>query len=193
MVDPTKVNPRRLRSLATRSDSSVRAGRSVPRPGPVDDAGAVDPFPQVRGERSAHVNESSGRPVRWPPHPRSLSRLRTIPGSSNSSASLSSSKREMRPGVEAVEGPPVVLPLVEDGRPGEAGLGPFEMSISNRCRSSCDGTPHSSSWYRRIASEPSAQSHRSLITASQTTPVRSVPWRDGDHRPRPAGTDGASC
>ena len=29
MVDPTKVKPRRLRSLPTRSESSERAGRSA--------------------------------------------------------------------------------------------------------------------------------------------------------------------
>src|ERR1700676_241581 len=37
---------------------------------------------------------------------------------------------------------------------------PSRTSISNRWESSRDGTPHSSSWYWRMRSELSAQSHR---------------------------------
>ena len=57
MVEPTKVNPRRFRSLASRSDSSVRAGRSDIFRGRLTTRIAVDPVPQVRVERALLLAE----------------------------------------------------------------------------------------------------------------------------------------
>ena len=126
MVDPTKVNPRRFKSLATRSDSSVRAGRSDIFRGRLTTRHAVDPVPT--GKRRTiparrRWPERPGRSVTVAPHLEPVAHdARVLQQLGDLLFAVAGDPSR----VEAVERPSVVLPLVEDGRPGQAGLGPLE-------------------------------------------------------------------
>ena len=71
--------------------------------------------------------------------------------------------------------------MVDQDRPAWA---PSRISISNRWVSSWEATPHSSSWYRRIASELSAQPHRRCLAIGSTLPctARLSPRENGESR-----------
>ena len=167
MVDPTKVKPRRFRSLATASESSVRAGRSDMSPGPVHHRRSVHPGPQVAVEGSLLVPDGQERPGVGH-RTLHLEPVAHDAGILQQRGQLLIAVAGDPAGVEAVEGASVVVPLVEDGRPGQAGLRPFEDEHLEQVGVIVRGDPPFMIVVPPIASELSAQSQRCPVPALAT-------------------------
>ena len=124
IVLPTKLKPRRFKSLLIESDSSVRAGTSlnarqafwIGRP-PTND--------QMYRSNVPNSSCTAKNALAFLIADAILSRLRTIPALANRLFSFRAIPGNAR-WVEPVEGGPVVLALVEDRLPAQAGLSSFE-------------------------------------------------------------------
>src|SRR6266508_3605267 len=182
MVGPTNRNPRARRSRLIASDSSVWDGISS-----TDRHRFRMGFPPTNDHRYASSDPSSRCTARvalaFAIAASTFARFRTIPGFARSRSTFRESNRATLAGsnpANAFRYPSRLRRMVAHDSPAWA---PSSTSISNRWRSSSDGTPHSSSWYARYrGSSRPAHSHRFTMAADHTAGVRHEPATAGAAR-----------
>src|SRR5712692_3723410 len=110
MVEPTKRKPRRFRSLPSASDTGVRAGTCFMLRRRLC-SGCPPDFEERAGVADRRFD---------------LETVAHDPGGGQQLPDLACAEARDLFGIESGERPAIVVPLVEDRRPGQAGLGAFE-------------------------------------------------------------------
>src|SRR5262245_30968139 len=171
MVGPTNRNPRRIRSRDIAVASGVVAGTSrgvrhrfcigVP---PTKDQRCRSRLPPSRSSSSTARAFAIGASI--------VSRLRTMPSSRRSRATSRAPKRATRAGSKRAKTWRYRGRFARIVRQLSPACAPSSTRNSNRVRSSCAGTPHSSSWYATSSGSLPAQPQRVTGTALGGGPGR---------------------